>query len=180
MGSSAPWAAPSRWHMRPVRSALSVVAVTGLARCRSQPVPGPARVPACLAREPQPVVPVPRTRRCLTVQAVGGAALLGPRPTHVWRAWLWSHPAEFPRGWNGVGRQLGTCGRGWMVPRACAWNPGPRWFGRWAGGRRACSGGLCNSSHPEGPLGRGASPVGLGGALGSGAGMFGELMYSCH
>lgn len=46
-----------RWHMRLVRSALSVRVATGLARCQSQPVPGPARVPACLAREPQPMVP---------------------------------------------------------------------------------------------------------------------------
>ena len=48
---------PGRWHMPPVRSALSVGAVTDLACCRSQPVPDLARVTARLAREPQPVVP---------------------------------------------------------------------------------------------------------------------------
>lgn len=25
-------------------------------------------------------------------------SLAGPHPTRVWRAWLWSHPAEFPKG----------------------------------------------------------------------------------
>lgn len=83
--------------MRPVRSALSVVAVTGLARCRSQPVPGPARVPACLAREPQPVVPVPWTRRCLTVQAVGGS-LAGPPSNSCLEGMALVSPSRIPRG----------------------------------------------------------------------------------
>lgn len=53
------WAVPGRWHTCSwlVRSAFSVGEVTGLAKCQSQPVPGPAQVPACLAREPQPLVP---------------------------------------------------------------------------------------------------------------------------
>lgn len=32
-------------------------------------------------------------------------SLAGPCPTCVWRAGLWSHPAAFPKVWNGVGRR---------------------------------------------------------------------------
>lgn len=149
--------------MPPVRSALSVGAVTGLARCQSQPLPGQPECPPALPGDPSQWCQVDLAGSTdVDVPDLPGSRgrLAGPCPTCVWRAGLQSHPAEFPRGWNGVGRQHGTCGRGWMAPRACAWDSGPSWSESGLA-RRACPGGLCSFCLEE-PLGRGVSPVRLG------------------
>lgn len=88
-------------------------------------------------------------------------SLAGPCPTCVWRTELWSHPAEFPKGWNRVGRQHETCGRGWMAPRAGAWNSGPSWskggLAYWARFQ-----GLCSFHHKD-PLKEVCRPWGWAG-----------------
>lgn len=126
-----PWpsAGPHRWHTQLVRSALSVGTVTGLARCQGQPVPGPAQYPPPLPGSPSQGCQAD----CASSMDMGvadlpgprGSRLAGPCPTRVWRSGCRSHPAEFPRACNGVGRQHGTCGTGWTAPRAGAWNSGP-------------------------------------------------------
>lgn len=128
-------------------------------RCWRQPGPGPARYPPALQGNPSPWCQedCASTVDMEVPDLLGSQGrLAGPCPTCVWRAGLWSQPAEFPKGWNGVGRQHGTCGRCWTVPRAHTWDSGPSWIGRWAGMLGQLWGAL--ESPPGGPLGRGESP----------------------
>lgn len=169
----APWAVPHRWHMLLVRSALSVGPVTGLARRQGQPVPGPAQYPPSLPGNPSQGCQVDcassMDMEVADLPGHRGSNLAGPCPTHVWRAGHWSHPAEFPQAWSSFGRQHGTCGRGWMAPRAGAWNSGPRGLERGLACQTFSRGSAASTW--QGQLGRCATcGAGLGAHVCSGAG----------
>lgn len=70
-----------------------------------------------------------------------------------------SHPAEFPKGWNRVGRQNETCGRDWRAPSIYACIPNPL-IERWAGSAAAREGWAASTW--KGTVGKSVSPGVLG------------------